>query len=137
MFTFYPGFWKHRRQFFEQVRDALKAVPRLRVVFAMREDHVAAMDQFAALMPEKMRIRFRLERLRREEALLAVTGPLAGTGRAFAEGVAEQLVDDLLKIRVRAHSSEADGSKTGELVISEIDADGEVWGEFRSAGRRK
>ena len=55
-----------------------------------------------------------------------------GTGRRFAEGVAEQLVDDLLKIRVRSRSSEFDGTKTGELVIQDIDPDGEVRGEFRS-----
>jgi len=47
-----------------------------------------------------LRARFRLERLRRAEALAAVTGPLRGTGRSFAEGVAEQLVEELLKVRV-------------------------------------
>jgi len=44
--------------------------------------------------------RFHMERLRSEVALLAIKEPLKYTGRSFAEGVAEKLVEDLLKIRV-------------------------------------
>jgi hypothetical protein len=100
LFTFYPERWQDREGFFEQVRDALEEDPLLRVVFVMREDHIAQLDPYAPLLPEKLRTRFRLERLRGEAALLAVKGPLKDTTRSFAEDLAEKLVEELLKIRV-------------------------------------
>ena len=62
----------------------------------MREDFIAQLDPYADLLPDRLRTRFHIERLRREAALLAVKGPLKDTDRSFAEGVAEKLVDDLL-----------------------------------------
>jgi len=99
LFSLYQDRWKDRKEFFEQVSEALKD-PLLRIVFVMREDYIAQLDPYASILPDKLRIRFHLERLRREAALLAVKEPLKDTGRSFAEGVAEKLVDDLLKIRV-------------------------------------
>jgi hypothetical protein len=69
-------------------------------VFVIREDYLAQLDPFAPLLPEELRVRFRVERLREPDALLAVTGPLEDTGRSFAPGVAEKLVDELLLTRV-------------------------------------
>ncbi len=115
LFALYPDRWRDRKDFFEQVRDTLKDDYRLlRVVFTIREDYIAQLDPFASLLSEKLRIRFRLERLRKEAALAAITVPLRGTKHSFAEGIAEKLVEDLLKTRVE--------SITGETV--------EVAGEF-------
>ena len=100
LFAFYQERWRDREGFFKQVRNALENDPSLRAVFAIREDHIAQLDPYAPLFPEGLRTRFRLERLRKEAALLAVTGPLKYTRRSFAEGVAEELVEDLLRIRV-------------------------------------
>ena len=52
-------------------------------------------------MPENLRSRFRLERLRRDAALEAVINPLKGSRRRFAPGVAERLLDSLMTIHVR------------------------------------
>jgi formylglycine-generating enzyme required for sulfatase activity len=100
LFAFYPERWRDREDFFKQVRDALEEDPLLRVVFVMREDYLAQLDPYASLLPEKLRTRFRLDRLREGAALAAVTGPLKDTRRSFVKGVAEQLVEDLLKVRV-------------------------------------
>jgi len=102
LFTFYPERWKDRRGFFEQISKALED-PLLRVVLAMREDYIAELDPYEDLLPEQLRTRFRLERLREEAALLAVEGPLKEgplkqNGFGFAPGVAEKLVNDLLTI---------------------------------------
>jgi hypothetical protein len=102
IFTLYQDRWNDRNDFFKQVRDALKAENRfLRVFFTIREDYIAQLDPYAHLLPEKLRNRFRMERLRRDAALSAVTGPLGETKqekhRSFAKGVAEKLVEDLLK----------------------------------------
>jgi tetratricopeptide (TPR) repeat protein len=100
IFTFYLDRWRDREAFFEQLCDALQKDPFLRVLFGIREDYIAQLDPFAAFLPERLRTRFRLERLRDDSALLAVTEPLKDTGYRFAPGVAESLVEDLLKIRV-------------------------------------
>jgi tetratricopeptide (TPR) repeat protein len=114
LFTSYPERWKEREEFFVQVAEALERDPLLRVLFAIREDYLANLDPYVDLLPERLRTRFRLERLRDEAACLAVEGPLQDTGRSFADGVTSSLVQELLKIRVE--------SATGEMV--------EVAGEF-------
>ena len=115
LFTFYQERWQDREGFFEQVRDALEGDPLLRVVFVLREDYLAQLDPYAPLLPEKLRIRFRLERLREGAALAAVTSPLKDTERSFAEGVAEQLVEELLKVRIQAPTGES-AEVPGEFV---------------------
>jgi tetratricopeptide (TPR) repeat protein len=112
LFTFYPHRWKDRQGFFEQVRDALEEDPLLRVVFAMREDYIAELHPYASLLPEKLRTRFRLQRLRENAALSAITNPLQMTTRRFGEGVAEQLVQNLLKIPGRGDGE----SEMGQAV---------------------
>ena len=106
LFTAYPERWRDRKQFFEQIVEALDADPLLRVAFVMREDYLAQLDPHVALLPEKLRTRYRLERLQETAALLAVTGPLRDTGRDFAPGIAEALVKELLKARIVVASGE-------------------------------
>ena len=108
LFAFYPERWREREGFFRQVAEALDADPLLRVLFVMREDYLASLDPYVDLLPERLRTRYRLERLRSPAACLAVEGPLRGTGRSFAEGVASRLVQELLEIRVEG--------ATGEMV---------------------
>jgi tetratricopeptide (TPR) repeat protein len=107
LFTQYQDRWQDRKGFFEQVRDVLKGDDyALRVMFSIREDYIARLDPFTSLLPERLRTRFRLERLRKGAALSAITGPLTRTSRTFAPGVAEKLVDDLLESRVETDIGE-------------------------------
>ncbi|MGH9401274.1 MAG: hypothetical protein ACRD2P_04110 [Terriglobia bacterium] len=96
LFTGYPERWQDRRSFFEQLNEAMKDDPSLRVLFAMREDFVAQIDPYEDLLPEEFRTRYRLEQLREDAALAAVECPLEATGLRFKHGVAKLLVDDLL-----------------------------------------
>lgn len=101
VFSMYPENWKeHRDGFFTQVSEALEADPLLRVVFVIREDFLAQLDPFAPLLPQNLRTRFRLERLRQEAALSAVAGPIRNTGRTFVGGAEHKLVEKLLRVRV-------------------------------------
>ena len=84
LFTAYSSRWKDRREFFEQLSDALGSLSNLRVLLAMREDFLASLDPYANQVPENLRSRFRLELLRRDAALEAVVNPLKGTGKRFA-----------------------------------------------------
>ena len=115
LFTTHRDRWQDAGGFFRQVREALDALPGLGVVFAMREDRVAELDPYVPLFPRRLRARFRMERLRKRAALSAVEGPLADTQCAFEEGVAEQLVEELLKTRVTTAPGKAE-VVTGEFV---------------------
>jgi conflict system STAND superfamily ATPase len=100
LFTFYPERWRERRAFFTQVCEAIQAAdPGLRTIFVMREDHLAEIDPYATIAPEKFRTRFRLERMREQRALDCVQKPLETTTRRFAPGVAQALIDQLLGLK--------------------------------------
>lgn len=99
LFTLYTRYWRERRQFVIDIADALAADPLLRVVLAMREDYLAQLDPFAALLPRDLRTRFRLERLGADDAITAAVKPTHATNRTYAPGVAEKLVADLLRFR--------------------------------------
>ena len=107
LFTTHQERWADATGFFQQVRELLDAEPRLGIVLAMREDHVAEIDPFVRYLPRRLAARYRMERLRREEALEAVTQPAQQAGCAYAPGVAERLVGDLSRIRVQRRGEAA------------------------------
>jgi tetratricopeptide (TPR) repeat protein len=86
----------------KMIRRQSEGDPLLRVVFSMREDYIAELDPYASVLPTRLRSRYRLEPLRRRAALLAVKGPIEKTNLRFAPGVADHLVDNLLKIQTKA-----------------------------------
>ncbi|MBE9534235.1 MAG: tetratricopeptide repeat protein [Proteobacteria bacterium] len=108
LFSFYPERWEEREGFFRQVAQALKEDSLLRVLFVIREDYLASFDPYVELLPERVRTRYRLERLRGKAARRAIEGPLQDTGRSFEKEVASSLVQELVKSRVK--------SATGEVV---------------------
>lgn len=120
LFTHYGHRWTERRGLFEQIAEALLALPNLHVLFAMREDYIAGMDSFAAILPEKLRVRYRLEHLNEKSALDAILRPMEDVGhKKFAPGVAERLVDDLMKIRVaRGEARTVGESIDGDLAAT-------------------
>lgn len=101
LFTTHRDRWQEAEGFFVQVHDALEVLPSMGVIFAMREDYVAELDPYAALLSKRMRARFRMELLGPEGALEAIIRPALDQGIRFDEGVAERLVDDLRRIRVQ------------------------------------
>lgn len=116
LFTLNPQLWAHRAGLFNEIAEALKD-SNLRVLFAMREDYIAEMDPFESLLPEKLRTRFRLERLRQASALAAIKGPLTvslSPAREFAPKVAEQLVQNLLELPAKTGAHGA--SLKGEFI---------------------
>src|SRR5215213_474296 len=110
IFTLYPERYKDRQNFFSQVADALKADPFLRVVFSMREDYIAELEPYSGVLPQGLRSKYRLERLRKANALSAVEEPLkterVKTHRHFDDGAAELLVKRLMLIKVKTGSGE-------------------------------
>jgi formylglycine-generating enzyme required for sulfatase activity len=115
LFTIYQQFWKQREDFFHQVAKAIEEDPVLRVLFVIREDYLARLDPYVSLLPERLRGRYRLVRLRFKDACRAVEGPLHGSGKSFADGVAERLVGELIKTKVQSVIGETEEA-VGEYV---------------------
>ena len=112
IFTSHRNRWQDAKGFFRQMRKALDALPRLGVVFSMREDHVAEIDPYASLFPRRLKARFRMERLGPTRALVAVSKPAENAGCSFDSGVAGRLVDDLRRTRVQRYT----GSKEKTVI---------------------
>jgi regulator of sirC expression with transglutaminase-like and TPR domain len=109
---------EQRRAFIEELAQSLSAAPRLKVVFAMREDYVTQFEPFAYILPDKLRTRMRLEPLRARAAVQAIREPLKAFDLSFEEGTndpAEALVRELLKISVITETGQV-REITGEFV---------------------
>ena len=92
--------WQERRPFFDQLAQALHDLPTMKVVFVMREEYIAQLEPFADLLPEKLRPRMHLERLRGNSARNAVVKPFQNRGLSFDPNAADELMAELSEIRV-------------------------------------
>lgn len=111
IFTLHPERYKDRLDFFAQIGEALKQDPFLRVIFSMREDYIAEVEPYIHVLPQNLRTKYRLERLRKSNALSAVKQPLESARckkdcKNFAPGAAELLVDRLMLIKVKTASGD-------------------------------
>ena len=79
--TSHPDRWQERGTFFHQLNRALLNDPNLWVVLTLREDYIAELTPYANLLPDQLRARFRLERLKRDAALQAIVAPAQKAGR--------------------------------------------------------
>ncbi len=119
LFTHNVEHWRQRLPFFEQLAEALEQHPGLHLLLSMREDFIAELTPFAGLLPGGLRDRFRLERLGPEPALEAVRGPAERAGLPFAEGVAEELVDNLRGAQAGERNAAGTAAAGDESVLSE------------------
>ncbi len=101
LFTTHPERYPERSDFFRQVQECLQRYPQLSLLLSMREDYIAHLDFYAAQMPDRLRTRFRMERLAADAAFDAIRQPATDAGIPFAPGVAEGLVDDLRRVQQR------------------------------------
>ncbi|MFP5287207.1 MAG: hypothetical protein ACLGI9_15820, partial [Thermoanaerobaculia bacterium] len=106
LFTAHPERYPEREAFLHQLREALVRHPQLTLLLSMRDDYLAQLDPYRALLPDHLRCRFRLELLDEKGALAAMIEPARAAGVTFHEDAARKLLDDLRTIRVQ----EADGS---------------------------
>ncbi len=97
--TTHAGRWRDREDFFWQLQGAFQNEPWLWVVLTMREDHIAALDPFAEILPDRLRARFHMQHLNVEAAQTAIEEPAKQAGKPFERGVASMLVRNLSQIR--------------------------------------
>jgi len=67
----------------------------VRLVFALREDLLAEMSQLKAAIPAIFHHEYRLKRLNREQAELAITGPARTVGCSYEPELVERLLQDI------------------------------------------
>lgn len=114
LFESYPARWRDRSEFLSDLAAAQKSNPELRILLVLREEYLADLEGMAHLLPERARVRYRLELLSAAAARLAVEEPLKDTGRRFEadEGrnidVARDLVSQLLTARIVTAEGEQD-----------------------------
>ncbi|HWM59168.1 MAG TPA: hypothetical protein VNO83_15150 [Pseudonocardia sp.] len=89
-----------KTEFFTQLGAALRDRGRW-ALFALREDFLAELDPYAALVPTRLANRFRLDLLSVDAALAAVTRTAAEAGVVFEPAAAARLVDDLRRVRLQ------------------------------------
>jgi hypothetical protein len=116
LFTTYAHRRKDREPFFRELVEALENDPLLRIVFVLREEHAGRFESYARMLPDRLPARYRLGRLTADSALEAIVGPVSGTRRQFAPGVAEDLVQDLMTARIAIRDGRAHQDVPGEYV---------------------
>lgn len=87
----------YREKFLDELADAVQDQAGLHLLLAAREEAADLITKVTGGVAV-----YNLATLTRQDAIEAVTGPAAGTGRSFADGAAERLVTDLQSRRVTA-----------------------------------
>ena len=123
LFTTFPDRWRDRLPFMTGLLESLDACAaadpnidrpegslyktvHLRIVFCLREEYIAYLEQYYDLFPELRTARFRLEPLRREQARRAILEPTRAAGRPFSEALVQEIISELIEApQVTAHDS--------------------------------
>ena len=74
--SFIDNRFQQQKDFFQQINEAINQDPNPRIVFIMREEYIAFLDNFSYLFPDGFRRKFRLEPLRKGAAITAIQKPL-------------------------------------------------------------
>jgi hypothetical protein len=114
IFSLCPNKWKEQQDgFFDQITKSLRNNSYLGIVLVIREEYLAQLDPYLDVLPEKLRPRFRLERLDEKAALSAIRGPLQIINVSFDEDKGRQIeremqgiINDLLQIRIEAFTGQ-------------------------------
>jgi WD40 repeat protein len=110
LFTLDPTDLDAKREFLAQVAEALGSrdegdeepanrTPLRWALFAMREDFIAELDPYKALVPTSLATRFRLNLLGREAAQRVILNTAADAGASFDEHAIDRIVSDLARVR--------------------------------------
>jgi DNA-binding winged helix-turn-helix (wHTH) protein len=84
-----------RRNFLNVARELAAGTLPVRLVFALREDLLAEMSQLKSAIPEIFHHEYRLKRLSREQAEMAITGPAGAVGCRYEPELVTRLLEDI------------------------------------------
>jgi hypothetical protein len=110
-----------KAEFFRQLGEALggrdnseggRPAPLRRCLISMREDQIAKLDDFRAMIPGGLSNTFRVNLLDRAQAREAIMGPAERAGLAIDYEVVDRLVDELSRV----HGADREASVPGDFV---------------------
>lgn len=137
-FNLYNERWADRQGFFEQIAKAIKKLPDLRIVFVMREDYLASMDDYARFLPGVLEARYHLTQLGADGARDAIVSPstVSGCPPVFEDDAGVWLRDELQKETIV--TAKGDETIEGEFVDTTIlqIVCHDLWEEARKADEK-
>ena len=84
-----------RQHFLTAARELVSGDLPVRLVFALREDLLAEMSLLKPAIPEIFHHEYRLKRLNRQQAELAITGPARAVGCSYEPRLVTRLLEDI------------------------------------------
>jgi WD40 repeat protein len=90
------GTQEERTEFIKLMSEIVRSKVQCRIVVVIREEFLAGITEFEEVLPEIFSNRFRVEKMKRANAILAVEGPCKVHGIKTEIGFSEELVDKLI-----------------------------------------
>ena len=81
---------EEKREFIKTIKEIVNSKIQCRVVFVIREEFLAGITEFEYDIPEIFSNRFRVEKMKRANAILAVDGPCKVNNISTEEGFSEE-----------------------------------------------
>ncbi|MBK7626273.1 MAG: hypothetical protein IPJ16_03615 [Bacteroidales bacterium] len=89
------GSHEERSGFIKIVKEITESDIHCRIIFIIREEFLASMTEFEAELPDIFTNRFRVEKMKRANAISAIEGPCKVHNIETEEGFSEDLIDKL------------------------------------------
>ncbi len=90
------GTHEERTEFTKLIKEIVRSKVQCRIVVVIREEFLAGITEFEEELPEIFSNRFRVEKMKRANAIMAVKGPCKVHNITTEEGFSEELVDKLI-----------------------------------------
>jgi hypothetical protein len=89
------GSAEERNEFIELLNEIVRSKTLCRIILVIREEFLAGITEFEEKLPEIFSNRFRVEKMKRANAIIAVEGPCRVYNIKTEEGFSEELIDKL------------------------------------------
>jgi WD40 repeat protein len=89
------GSTEEKAEFIKVIREVVISKTQCRIILVIREEFLAGITEFEDVLPEIFSNRFRVEKMKRGNALLAVEGPCRFNSIKTEKGFSEELIDKL------------------------------------------
>jgi hypothetical protein len=86
---------EEKKSFIKLVKEIVDSETQCKVIFVIREEFLAGITEFEYDLPEIFSNRFRVEKMKRANAILAIEGPCKAHNIETETGFSEELIDKL------------------------------------------
>lgn len=127
LFSTFPARQVERDEFIAQLEAAIRRIPALKLLIVINDEYLTSLRLYEGRISPSSSRYIQLDALTPGAALEAITQPVRGTGRWFASGVAEELVERLSVISRTDGDlpSSAHGDKVEPLFLQLVCRD--IW----------